>query len=93
MEHRSRWATGADFSARGVLRARRRVATRALERDAISYMSDNYDPLIKTGQMELLQGDAEIVPGVSVRNFPGHTEHMQAVIIESGGGQPATSPT
>jgi len=56
-----------------------------LERDAISYMSDNYDPLIKSGQMELLQGDREIVPGVSVKVFPGHTEHMQAVIIKSGG--------
>ena len=52
-----------------------------LERDAISYMSENYDPLIKTGQMELLQGDQEIVPGISVRVFPGHTLHMQAVII------------
>src|SRR5262249_25645110 len=58
---------------------------RQLERDAISYMTDNYDPLIKTGQMELLPGDAEIVPGVSVKVFPGHTEHMQAVMIESGG--------
>jgi len=55
-----------------------------LERDAISYMSENYDPLIKTGQMELLRGDQEIVPGISVRVFPGHTLHMQAVIIESG---------
>jgi glyoxylase-like metal-dependent hydrolase (beta-lactamase superfamily II) len=57
-----------------------------LERDAISYMSENYDPLIKTGQMELLQGDGdqEIVPGISVRVFPGHTLHMQAVIIQSG---------
>ena len=54
-----------------------------LERDAISYMSENYDPLIKTGQMELLQGDQEIVPGISVRVFPGHTLHMQAVIIQS----------
>jgi glyoxylase-like metal-dependent hydrolase (beta-lactamase superfamily II) len=45
-----------------------------LERDAISYMSDNYDPLITNGQMELLQGDREIVPGVSVRVFPGHTQ-------------------
>ena len=56
-----------------------------LERDAISYMSDNYEPLIKSGQMELLQGDREIVPGVSVKIFPGHTEHMQAVILRSGG--------
>jgi glyoxylase-like metal-dependent hydrolase (beta-lactamase superfamily II) len=56
-----------------------------LERDAISYMSDNYDPLISSGQMELLRGDREIVPGISVRVFPGHTQHMQAVIIKSGG--------
>jgi glyoxylase-like metal-dependent hydrolase (beta-lactamase superfamily II) len=56
-----------------------------LERDAISYMSDNYDPLIKTGQMELLPGDREIVPGVSVKVFPGHTQYMQAVVIKSGG--------
>jgi glyoxylase-like metal-dependent hydrolase (beta-lactamase superfamily II) len=56
-----------------------------LERDAISYISENYDPLIKSGQMELLQGDQEIVPGVSVKVFPGHTQHMQAVMIESGG--------
>jgi glyoxylase-like metal-dependent hydrolase (beta-lactamase superfamily II) len=56
-----------------------------LERDAISYMTENYDPLIKTGQMELLQGDQEIVPGVSVKVFPGHTQHMQAVILKSGG--------
>jgi glyoxylase-like metal-dependent hydrolase (beta-lactamase superfamily II) len=55
-----------------------------LERDAISYMSDNYDPLIKTGQMELLPGDREIVPGISVRVFPGHTAHMQTVVINSG---------
>ncbi|HET7442526.1 MAG TPA: MBL fold metallo-hydrolase [Terriglobales bacterium] len=55
------------------------------ERDAISYISDNYDPLIKSGQMHLLHGDQEIVPGVFVKIFPGHTANMQAVIIKSGG--------
>src|ERR1700690_3561314 len=54
-----------------------------LERDAISYMSENYDPLIQTGQMELLRGDREIVPGISLKVFPGHPQHMQAVIIKS----------
>ena len=57
-----------------------------LERDAVSYMSPNYDPLLESGQMELLNGDREIVPGISVKVFPGHTAHMQAVIVESGGG-------
>jgi len=54
-------------------------------RDSISYISDNYDPLIKSGQMQLLGGDQEIVPGVSVKVFPGHTAHMQAVVVTSGG--------
>jgi glyoxylase-like metal-dependent hydrolase (beta-lactamase superfamily II) len=58
-----------------------------LERDAISYMSPNYDPLIESGQMELIEGDREIVPGVSVKVFPGHTAHMQAVMVESGGNK------
>jgi len=56
-----------------------------LERDAISYMSPNYDPLIASGQMVLLNGDHELLPGISVKVFPGHTANMQAVIIESGG--------
>ena len=56
-----------------------------LERDAISYMSPNYDPLLETGQMVLLDGDQELLPGISVKVFPGHTANMQAVIIESGG--------
>ena len=58
---------------------------RQLERDAISYISNNYDPLIKSGQMTLLKGDAEILPGISVKVFPGHTRHMQAILIQSGG--------
>jgi glyoxylase-like metal-dependent hydrolase (beta-lactamase superfamily II) len=60
-------------------------ARRPSERDAISYIPDNYDPLVQSGQMTLLKGGEEIVPGISVKTFPGHTAHMQAVIIESGG--------
>jgi glyoxylase-like metal-dependent hydrolase (beta-lactamase superfamily II) len=60
-------------------------ARRPSERDAISYIPDNYDPLVQSGQMTLLKGGEEIVPGISVKTFPGHTAHMQAVIVESGG--------
>jgi glyoxylase-like metal-dependent hydrolase (beta-lactamase superfamily II) len=60
-------------------------ARRPSERDAISYISENYDPLVESGQMTLLKGGEEIVPGISVKTFPGHTAHMQAVIVESGG--------
>src|SRR5712691_8542728 len=55
------------------------------ERDAISYISENYDPLIDSGQMHLLHGDQEIVPGVFANIFRGHTANMQAVIIKSDG--------
>ena len=60
-------------------------AQRPSERDAISYLTDNYAPLVRSGQMELIDGNREIVPGVRVEKFPGHTAHMQAVIVESGG--------
>jgi glyoxylase-like metal-dependent hydrolase (beta-lactamase superfamily II) len=58
------------------------------QRDAVSYMTANYDPLVESGQMQLLRGDTEIVPGISVEVFPGHTRDMEAVIIQ-GGGQTA----
>ena len=53
------------------------------ERDRVSYLADNYDPLIASGQMTLLEGDAEIASGISVRVFPGHTRDMQVVIVHS----------
>ncbi len=55
------------------------------ERDGVSYMADNYEPLIATGQMTLLDGAAEIAPGIRVELFPGHTPQVQAVHIESEG--------
>jgi len=54
-------------------------------RDRVSYISDNYNPLIQSGQMQLVKQDREIIPGVSVRTIPGHTRYMQVVMIESQG--------
>ncbi len=55
------------------------------ERDRVSYMTNNYDPLLASGQMKLLEGDTEIVPGISVKVYPGHTRDLQAVMIHSNG--------
>jgi glyoxylase-like metal-dependent hydrolase (beta-lactamase superfamily II) len=60
-------------------------AQRASERDRISYISDNYNPLVESGQMELIDGTRELLPGVSVDVYPGHTQHLQAVNLESNG--------
>jgi glyoxylase-like metal-dependent hydrolase (beta-lactamase superfamily II) len=55
------------------------------ERDRVSYLTDNYDPLVRNGQAVILDGDSEIVPGISVQIYPGHTAFHMAVILESNG--------
>lgn len=59
--------------------------SRQLERDRVSYISDNYDPLIRSGQVTLLDGDHEILSGISIVVYPGHTRNMWAVLVRSGG--------
>ncbi len=53
------------------------------ERDAASYVTEFFRAA--EAQTELLEGNQEIVPGVSVEVMPGHTRHMQCVWIKSEG--------
>ncbi len=56
------------------------------ERDRISYVAANYEPMIASGQMRLIEGtEAEVCSGISVECFPGHTQNLMAVHIEGGG--------
>ena len=52
-------------------------------RDAISYRDSNYDPLVESGQMELLSGNSEIVPGIELEVVPGHNRDMMIVRARS----------
>jgi glyoxylase-like metal-dependent hydrolase (beta-lactamase superfamily II) len=54
------------------------------ERTSASYFSHNYDPVLEAGRLELVDTDAEVLRGVSLRKTPGHTPHHQGVLIESG---------
>jgi glyoxylase-like metal-dependent hydrolase (beta-lactamase superfamily II) len=54
-------------------------------RDAVSYRAVNYEPLIETGRMQLLDGDGEVAPGVEVRVTPGHNRDMMVVLVRSRG--------
>jgi glyoxylase-like metal-dependent hydrolase (beta-lactamase superfamily II) len=54
-------------------------------RDSVSYIDANYDPLVESGQMKLLDGDGEVVPGVSVHLAAGHNRDMNVVSAASGG--------
>jgi glyoxylase-like metal-dependent hydrolase (beta-lactamase superfamily II) len=55
------------------------------ERIRASYMPENYEPIADAGLWDFVDGEAEIVPGVSVLPTPGHTPHHQSVIVRSEG--------
>jgi glyoxylase-like metal-dependent hydrolase (beta-lactamase superfamily II) len=54
-------------------------------RDAVSYRDSNYDPLVESGQMELVSGNTEIVPGIELEVVPGHNRDMMIVRARSDG--------
>ena len=62
-----------------------RHAHERLSRDSISYIDANYDPLVESGQMTLLEGDCEVAPGVRMCRAPGHNRDMMVVLAASGG--------
>jgi len=67
-----------------VQRGEYEYARSANERTAASYFAHNYEPLVESGQLELLDGEMEIVPGVHLLHTPGHTPHHQSVLLEDG---------
>lgn len=62
-----------------------RVAMNPNERTQRSYFSENYEVLSRLDRLALLDGNAEILPGIEALETPGHTEHHQSVVIRSEG--------
>lgn len=60
-------------------------AVLANERTRASYRAENFLPLAQHHQWEFLDGDEELLPGLSVVVTHGHTLHHQGVKIESEG--------
>jgi len=50
-----------------------------------SYLPQDWEPLEAAGLVEPLEGDREILPGLSVRLTPGHIKGLQMVVVEGGG--------
>jgi glyoxylase-like metal-dependent hydrolase (beta-lactamase superfamily II) len=55
------------------------------ERVRASYFPHNFDPVATANCFDFVTGEAEIIPGISVRLTPGHTPHHQSVLIASEG--------
>ena len=57
-------------------------AIRPNERSAQHYRNDDFEPLEESGQLEIVDGQAEIAQGVWVRSAPGPTAGHQIVVAE-----------
>lgn len=55
------------------------------ERTRATYLAYNYHPLVQSGQLRLLEGDTEILPGITIIVTPGHTPGHTSVRFESQG--------
>lgn len=55
-------------------------------RSRASYLPETWEPLADTGVLDTVAGEAEVIPGVRMRDAPGHTDHHQ-VVTASGGGR------
>lgn len=55
------------------------------ERTAATYFPINYEPLVKNGQMRLLDGDTELATGIWGIVTPGHTPAHMSVRFDSKG--------
>jgi glyoxylase-like metal-dependent hydrolase (beta-lactamase superfamily II) len=55
------------------------------ERDRASYLRENWRPLLKTGQLEMMPENYEVVDGLTVQQVRGHSETMQTWKLSSGG--------
>ena len=60
-------------------------ARQPTERDRASYFPENFEPIARRERWNLVAGDCEILPGISVSRIPGHNADIQAVTITGGG--------
>jgi glyoxylase-like metal-dependent hydrolase (beta-lactamase superfamily II) len=67
-------------------------ATHTHERNRASYLEANYVPVADSRQLETVEGEVSLAPGVRVVPVEGHTAHHQIVMVE-GGGETLVIPT
>ncbi len=68
-----------------VQRAELEFARHTNERTRASYLSHNFEPIAAAEKWRLLDGEGEIVPGISARLTPGHVPYHQSIVIHDRG--------
>ncbi len=56
------------------------------DRSRASYLGPDFLPVKAAGQLELVEGEVEILPGVTLIPTPGHTRHHQSILIQTVDG-------
>ncbi|MBI4419737.1 MAG: MBL fold metallo-hydrolase [Gemmatimonadetes bacterium] len=60
-------------------------ATHTNERTAGSYLAHNFTPVTEAGRWQLVEGDAQLLPGVRLLPTPGHVPYHQSIVLTDGG--------
>jgi glyoxylase-like metal-dependent hydrolase (beta-lactamase superfamily II) len=60
-------------------------ARKTNERTRASYLPHNFEPIASANRWRLLEGDGEVLPGISVRVTPGHVPWLQTVMVRDRG--------
>jgi glyoxylase-like metal-dependent hydrolase (beta-lactamase superfamily II) len=68
-----------------VQRAELEFARHTNERTRASYLPPNFEPIASADRWRLLDGEGEVLPGISVRLTPGHVPFHQSVVLRDGG--------
>jgi glyoxylase-like metal-dependent hydrolase (beta-lactamase superfamily II) len=68
-----------------VQRGELEFARNANERTRASYLPHNFEPVASANRWRLLEGDGEVLPGISVRVTPGHVPWLQTVMVRDRG--------
>jgi len=55
------------------------------ERTRASYLPANFEPIAAAHRWRLVEGDVDVLPGISVRLTPGHVPFHQAVLVRDRG--------
>lgn len=55
------------------------------ERTRGAYFAENFEPLARAGQLELVEGEHQVIPGVHFLPAPGHTADHACLVLSSKG--------
>ncbi|HET9513125.1 MAG TPA: MBL fold metallo-hydrolase [Gemmatimonadales bacterium] len=68
-----------------VQKAELEFARHTNERTRASYLPHNFEPIAAAGKWRLVEGEGEIVPGISARLTPGHVPWHQSIVVHDRG--------